>query len=93
MDARVTDWWLLLSNSNNKGDKHIPSPHSHEYLWQELTGVLGSRAGTFLTKAGNVGVDETFHLHTLRYYMPVIEKQCLFSTGLELGFFYAGVWA
>ena len=32
--------------------------------------AAGSR--TFLTKAGNVGIEETFYLHTLRYYMPVV---------------------
>ena len=64
--------WKFLSIS------HLRGIHPTAYIIQMLKFeenlqqfyAAGSR--TFLTKAGNVGVEETFYLHTLRYYMPVV---------------------
>ena len=47
---------------------------------------IGSRS--FLTKhPANVGDNETFYLHALRFYLPVIAKKTFEEHGLGLGIF------
>ena len=46
---------------------------------------VGSRS--FLSLSGNIGSEETFYMHTLRYYMPRVAEDCLEKHNVGVGVF------
>ena len=46
---------------------------------------VGSR--TFLSRRGEIGEDETFYMHALRFYMHMIVETTFERHGVGVGFF------
>ena len=73
----LTCWikiWHFLRISHLQDMTHGEYEGSRQDFKKNLICFYDAGSRTFLTKAENVGNQETFYLHTLRYYMPVIAE-------------------
>ena len=79
--AEITPF-LVLTTINNHDEYQILKQKFVENVKEFFD--IGGRS--FLTKV-SVGNDETFYMHTLRFYLPRIADQTLNEFGLGLGVF------